>query len=123
MHKLRKPDARLRMCYCQVTWTKPDDAKLSERRLNVMRGETVDLNRTPEAVVILSLVALCVIGLVAAAIIPYWKIYTKTGQSGAMALLQLIPLVNLVMLYVLAFTEWPLEREIREARASQRLAH
>ena len=49
-------------------------------------------------------------------IIPYWKIYTRTGQPGAMALLQLVPLVNIVMLYVLAFSEWPVEREMRAAR-------
>jgi len=45
-------------------------------------------------------------------IVPYWKIYSRTGQPGAMALLQLIPLVNIVMLYVLAFSEWPIEREM-----------
>src|SRR5262245_42385526 len=31
------------------------------------------------------------IGTTAVMIIPFWKIYSKTGQSGAMALLQIIP--------------------------------
>ena len=43
-------------------------------------------------------------------IVPVWKICTKAGYSGWLSLLALVPLVNLVMLYILAFSEWPLER-------------
>jgi len=39
-------------------------------------------------------------------IIPFWQIFKKAGMSGAMALLMAIPLVNLIMLYVLAFSDW-----------------
>lgn len=39
-------------------------------------------------------------------IIPFWQIFKKSGMSGALSLLMAIPLVNLVMLYVLAFSEW-----------------
>ena len=49
-------------------------------------------------------------------LIPYWKIYQRTGQSGAMALLLLIPLINIIMLFILAFGEWPIERELNELR-------
>ena len=38
--------------------------------------------------------------------IPYWFIWKKAGFSPALSLLMLIPLLNLVMLYVLAFSEW-----------------
>lgn len=49
-------------------------------------------------------------------IIPLWKIYTKTGQSGALSLLWLVPIVNLVMLYMLAFGNWPVLQELEQYR-------
>ena len=44
------------------------------------------------------------------AVIPYWKIWQRTGHSGAWALLMLVPLANLISLWVLAFKEWPAMR-------------
>jgi hypothetical protein len=41
------------------------------------------------------------------AVIPYWKIWSRTGHSGAWALLMLVPLANLISLWVLAFKKWP----------------
>jgi hypothetical protein len=38
--------------------------------------------------------------------IPYWMIWKKAGFSPWLSLLMLVPLVNFVMLYVLAFAEW-----------------
>jgi hypothetical protein len=38
--------------------------------------------------------------------IPYWFIWKKAGFSPWLSLLLLIPLLNLVMLYVLAFSDW-----------------
>jgi uncharacterized membrane protein YhaH (DUF805 family) len=40
-------------------------------------------------------------------VVPYWKIWQRTGHAGAWALLMLIPFVNLVSLWVLAFKDWP----------------
>jgi hypothetical protein len=39
-------------------------------------------------------------------IIPYWFIWKKAGFSPWFSLLMFIPLVNFIMLYVLAFSEW-----------------
>lgn len=39
-------------------------------------------------------------------IIPYWMIWKKAGFSPWLSLLMLLPMVNFVMLYMLAFTEW-----------------
>jgi len=44
-------------------------------------------------------------------IIPFWTIFAKAGFSGALSLLMLIPLVNLVMLLYLAFAQWPALKE------------
>jgi hypothetical protein len=38
---------------------------------------------------------------------PYSKIFSKAGYSGALALLMLIPGVNLAVLFWFAFAEWP----------------
>ena len=49
-----------------------------------------------------------VIAIITAIIIfPYWKIFSKAGYSGALSLLMLIPLVNVIMLFFLAFADWP----------------
>lgn len=42
-------------------------------------------------------------------IVPFWKIWGRAGHSPWISLLMLIPIVNLITLYVLAFKEWPLE--------------
>lgn len=53
-----------------------------------------------------------VFGLLAAvlAVIPAWKIVSKAGYNGAWSLLIFIPLVNIIMMYVFAFSEWPTNR-------------
>jgi len=43
---------------------------------------------------------------VALVMIPYWMIWKKAGFSPWLSLLMLVPLVNFIMLYVLAFSEW-----------------
>jgi hypothetical protein len=46
-----------------------------------------------------------VLGLVL--IIPFWQLFSKAGHSGWWSLLMLVPLVNLIALFVLAFSSWP----------------
>ena len=43
-------------------------------------------------------------------VLPYWKITQKAGYSGWLSLLILIPLINLIFLYWLAFAKWPISR-------------
>jgi hypothetical protein len=54
--------------------------------------------------------------LVVALVVPYWKIWSRTGHSGAWGLLMLIPLANIISLWVLAFKEWPALRGKTEDR-------
>ena len=49
-------------------------------------------------------------------IIIYWRIFSKAGYSGALSLLLLIPIVNIIMLCVLAFGNWPIHRELNALR-------
>lgn len=66
-------------------------------------------------VVVYVLVALA---LLAFSIWIYWRIATKAGYQGALSLLMLIPLVNLIILLIFAFTEWPIETELKSLRGS-----
>jgi hypothetical protein len=54
--------------------------------------------------------AIFVVILLALVVIPYWKIWERTGHSGAWGLLMLVPLANVISLWVLAFKEWPVLR-------------
>ena len=51
---------------------------------------------------------LAIVTIVAAlVIIPYWQLFSKAGYSGWWSFLMVLPLINLIALYVLAFSEWP----------------
>jgi hypothetical protein len=47
----------------------------------------------------------------------WWKIFSKAGYNGAMGLLMFVPIVNLIMIGVLAFSEWPIQKELSELRS------
>jgi membrane protein DedA with SNARE-associated domain len=47
-------------------------------------------------------------------LIPLWRIISKAGYSGAWALVSLIPVVNLIALWIFAFAKWPNERLRRD---------
>ena len=42
-------------------------------------------------------------------VIPYWKIFSKAGFAGALSLLMIVPFVNLIVLYVVAFSKWEIK--------------
>jgi len=39
-------------------------------------------------------------------LVPYWRIFTKAGFSGWLVLLMIVPFVNLIVLYYVAFSNW-----------------
>lgn len=41
------------------------------------------------------------------AVIPAWRICQRTGYPGFMGILILVPLLNLALLYFIAFANWP----------------
>ena len=51
-------------------------------------------------------------------IIAFCKICSKAGYHWAMGLLMLIPIANLIMLCILAFGQWPIQRELEALRRS-----
>ena len=57
------------------------------------------------------LVALAIVILI------YWKLFSKAGYSGWLSLLMMVPLVNFGMILFLAFSDWPVLKELRDLRA------
>jgi branched-subunit amino acid transport protein AzlD len=50
-------------------------------------------------------------------ILVYFMIFKRTGMNPWLSLLMLVPIANFVMLIILAFTEWPIQREVHALRA------
>ncbi len=47
-------------------------------------------------------------------VICFWRIIDRSGRPGPLALLMLIPLVNIGVMLWMAFGEWPIEGKRRE---------
>lgn len=60
--------------------------------------------------------------VVAVKVLIFCKIFSKAGFSWALGLLILVPIANIVMLFVLAFAEWPVERELRSFKRQSQMA-
>ncbi len=69
----------------------------------------------------ISTTAIVIGGLFAVAIwviflIAYVKIISRAGYSGWWVLVMFVPILNIVMLLIFAFKEWPIQRELAELR-------
>lgn len=60
--------------------------------------------------------------IVAIKVLIFCKIFSKAGYSWALGLLMLVPIANIVMLFILAFAEWPIQRELRSYRQQHQMA-
>jgi hypothetical protein len=49
-------------------------------------------------------------------ILIYCKIFSKAGYCWALGLLMLVPIVNIIMPFILAFGEWPIQKELRSLK-------
>lgn len=49
-------------------------------------------------------------------IVIWWRIFAKAGFSGVLGLLMFVPLANVIILLVLAFSKWPIEEEVERLR-------
>jgi uncharacterized membrane protein len=45
-------------------------------------------------------------------IIPFWRILERLGYSPWLSLLMAIPLVNLIFIYIVAFSDWPSQKAV-----------
>ena len=83
----------------------------------------IDPNIAPVfSVIIFMIMILIVMIVVAVKVLIFCKIFSKAGFSWALGLLMLVPIANIVMLFVLAFAEWPIQRELRSYRQQSQMA-
>lgn len=59
---------------------------------------------------------LVIIALGAFLVFPAWKIFSKAGYSGILSLALLVPILNLVIWWFLALSEWPVLKELNALR-------
>ena len=52
--------------------------------------------------------------MVVVTILPFWFIFSKAGHSRWLSLLVMVPVVNVILLYFLAFSDWPSLRNKNE---------
>ena len=48
-------------------------------------------------------------------VLPFWMICTKAGFPGALSLLMLVPIANVVLPFYIAFAEWPAHKQNLES--------
>jgi hypothetical protein len=69
-------------------------------------NQNVDPQALHAAMAMLAFLPFLFLIMTAIFVIPLWVIWKKAGFSPWLSLLSVIPMVNLIMLYVLAFSEW-----------------
>lgn len=50
---------------------------------------------------------LITLAMAAIVVAPFYQLWKRTGHSGWISLTVLVPVLNVIMIYVLAFKEWP----------------
>jgi uncharacterized membrane protein YhaH (DUF805 family) len=65
------------------------------------------------------LIAFVVLVVTAIKLLICCKIFSKAGYSWALGLLMLIPIVNIIMAFFIAFADWPVQKELRRLRQQQ----
>jgi uncharacterized membrane protein YhaH (DUF805 family) len=68
------------------------------------------------AILIAFVIAFVVLVILAVKLLICCKIFANAGYSWALGLLMLIPIVNIIMIFYLAFADWPVNKELRELK-------
>ena len=82
---------------------------------------------SPEAIGSIILVLLIIFGILMSLtvgvlkVVACCKIFSKAGYGWALGLLMIIPIVNLIMLFVLGFSQWPMQRELELLKQHQKI--
>ena len=58
----------------------------------------------PELIVV---VCICLV-----VIVPFWRIFSRAGFSGWLSITQILPIINFIVLFYVAFAEWPAYRAL-----------
>jgi hypothetical protein len=87
-----------------------------EKTLEFLRGagEWVAYDSTGRA---------CALGVVLVYLLAWWRILSRVGFPGVLAVLMLVPPFALVIWLFVAFAPWPVRRELAALRKVQRVMH
>ena len=84
----------------------------------------VNSQHCPEAAAVIAVILiifgiLLVLIVVAIKAFIFCKIFSKAGYCWALGLLMLVPIANIIMPFVLAFADWPIQKEMRLLKQQQ----
>jgi energy-coupling factor transporter transmembrane protein EcfT len=79
-----------------------------------MDTTTYDLSGISTTAIVIG--ALFAVAIWVVFLIAYVKIISRAGYSGWWVLVMFVPILNIVMLLIFAFKEWPIQRELAELR-------
>ena len=85
----------------------------------------MEFQHGPDAIPAFALMTLIIFAILVALIVTaimiliYCKVFSKAGYSWALGLLMLVPIANIIMPFVLAFGDWPIQKELRSLRHQQ----
>jgi hypothetical protein len=65
---------------------------------------------------------LVLLGLICLIILLFWKIFKKAGFPGILGLVMIVPILNLIVTFWFAYTEWPVLRELNALRQGRTTA-
>jgi len=71
------------------------------------------------AIILIILVLFAMLIVTAIKVIISCKIFSKAGYNWALGLLIILPIVDVVMVCFLAFSDWPILRELRQLKQQQ----
>lgn len=63
--------------------------------------------------------AVVIIAMCVFSIWVYWRVFQRAGFNGALALLNLVPVGNLICMIILAFGRWPIEDQLAAMQSRQ----
>jgi hypothetical protein len=93
-----------------------------ERKIEIVFTKGIKMEPTPEQVAPIFALLMGAIGLMVGltvlilTLVVWCKVFSKAGYNWAPGLLMLIPIANIVMMLILAFSDWPILKEIRELK-------
>ena len=67
-------------------------------------------------IVLISVIGFLVVVANLISILIFCKIFSKAGYHWALGLLTLVPVINMLVPFFLAFADWPARKELRELR-------
>jgi uncharacterized membrane protein len=70
-------------------------------------------------VLLIAFISFMVLTISLIKVLIWCKIFSKAGYSWALGLLTLLPIVDIIMYFFLAFSNWPVRRELQQLKQQQ----